>query len=106
MPVRRSDLSNASFRPCLGDDNATFICHSVYAVDGVRYGVIDCTIRTAKYSTAPAALSMDKTYTITYAGGGDDGTDPGVTVTEATTGKLFRIIDSDTAAKTVTYIDA
>ena len=103
MPVRRSDLSNTSFRPCLGDEPATFICNSVYTVDGLRYGVIDCTIRTAKYTTAPTSLSTDKTYTITYTG---DGANPGVTVTEATTGKLFRIIDSDSAAKTVTYIDA
>lgn len=106
MPVRRGNLSNPSFSVAFESDPALFICESVADIDGRHYGVINCGIRTAKCTNVPANVNSTDTYTITFAGGGDDGTDPNVIATKATTGVLFRIIDSDPDNNTITYIKA
>ena len=101
MPVMRFELTDRKFVPCIEGAPAFFVCSSIITRGGVRYGVIDCTIRTVKYTTAPP-ISVASTYTITANGG----TDYGVTVTEANTGILFRIIDQNSVEKTITFINA
>ena len=102
MPVMRDDVTDTVFSPCPEGVPAFFVCSSIITRGGVRYGVIDCTIRTGKYTTLAKPISFYKTYAITAIGD----TDPGVTVTEATTGVLFRIIDQNSVEKTITYINA
>lgn len=100
MPVH---IKNSIFGTCPENAPAILVCRKIFIDNGVRYGVIDCTIRTAKCTAVPASIDVNKTYTITYTGGGPN---PGVTVTQSDAGKLFRIIDADSTAETVTYIDA
>lgn len=106
MPVRRGNLANKSFSVAFENDPALYICESVAVIDGKHYGVITCSICTAKCTNVPANVNSTDTYTITFAGGGDDGTDPNVIATKATTGVLFRIIDADPDSNTITYIKA
>ena len=102
MPVTRFAFkTNKVFKQCLEGEPAIFVCQKIFIDNGVRYGVIDCSIRTVKYTTVPLMLKADTTYNITA---GVDGVD--TSVTESTTGKLFRIIDQDKINKTITYIDA
>lgn len=112
MPVSRGDLKNRVFGPALEEEPAIFVCRKIFIDNGVRYGVIDCSIRTVKYTELPSGISVGPTFHITAGNGGDDGLDPSVTVTAVTpetvsnTEKLFRIIDQDSVHKTITYIDA
>ena len=106
MPVRRGNLSNPSFSVAFENDPALYICESIAVINGKTYGVITCDICTAKCTNVPANVNSTDTYTITFAGGGDDGTDPNVVATKATTGVLFRIIDADPDNHTITYIKA
>lgn len=108
MPVKRGNLTNSVFSPSIENEPAILVCRKIFIDNGVRYGVIDCSIRTVKYNytTTPDLLVMDRTYTITAGNGGSDGTDPSVNVAEADTGVLFRIIDQDSYNKTITFISA
>ena len=101
MPVMRFDLADRVLVPCIKGMPALFVCSSIITRGGVRYGVIDCTIRTVKYTTIPD-IRLERTYTITASGGADNG----VTVAEANTGMLFRIIDQNSVEKTITFINA
>ena len=65
--------------------------------------MIDFSVRTAKYPPMQSEFNTTKTYNIVA---GDDSSDPTVSVTESTSGILFRIIDQDTVNKTITYINA
>lgn len=103
MPVFRGNVKDRMFKPCIANDPAILVCRKIFIDNGVRYGVIDCTIRTAKCTSLPYILSVNKTYTITYTG---NDMYPEVTVTESNTGKLFRIIDIDTRENMFKYIDA
>ena len=102
MPVMRFEMEDQKFVPCREGIPAVFVCSSVMTRGGVRYGVIDCTIRTVKYTTLTAPIGLNKTYAIT-ASGMEDGS---VTVNEASTGMLFRIIDQNSVEKTITFINA
>lgn len=105
MPVTRVDLKDKVFKPCTAGVPAMFVCRKIFIDNGVRYGVIDCSIRTVKYTNVPTGMSVGPAYHITTGDG------LSVTVTE-TTGtenihdKLFRIIDQNSYNKTITYIDA
>ena len=102
MPVMRFELTDNILVLCPKDIPALFVCSSIITRGGVRYGVIDCTIRTVKYNTLTTPIYPSRTYAITGSGNADTG----VTVTEASTGILFRIIDQNSADKTITYINA
>ena len=103
MPVSRGKLKNKVFDKCREGEPAIFVCRKVFIDNGVRYGVIDCSIRTVRYTELPVDVSDGPTYNIVK---GVYGSYPSVTVTESTTGKLFRIIDQDSVNMTITYIDA
>lgn len=102
-PVMRFELTDTEFAPCPEGYPALFVCSSIITQGGVRYGVIDCTIRTVKYTTLTKPINVSRTYSITVS---SDHTDPSVTVTEASTGVLFRILDQNSVDKTITYINA
>ena len=102
MPVIRYELEDQIFVPCPEGLPAFFVCNSIINRGGVRYGVIDCTIRTVRYTTIPTPIEIATTYAITASGD----TDHGVTVTAASTGMLFRIIDQNSIEKTITFINA
>ena len=103
MPVYRPNLKSNLVMPCPQGAPALFICQKIFIENGVRYGVIDVSIRTAKYTSSQSEFHVDKTYNIVA---GEDISNPTVSVTEATSGIRFRIIDQDTVNKTITYIDA
>ena len=105
MPVIRFEVEDQKFVPCPEGLPALFVCSSIITRGGVRYGVIDCTIRTVKYTTIPS-ISFAETYAINAGKRGPDGTDPSVVVTAASTGILFRIIDQNSVEKTITFINA
>ena len=102
MPVMRYELTDQKLVPCPKGAPAFFVCSSIITRGGVRYGVIDCTIRTVKYTTLTAPIRLSATYAITASG--EEGV--GVTVNEASTGILFRIIDQNSDEKTITFINA
>lgn len=102
MPVYRPSLTSNLILPCRAGAAAIFVCQKIFIDNGVRYGVIDCSIRTAKYKSL-TTIDVGKTYNIIA---GDDSSDPSVRVNESNSGILFRIIDQDTVNKTITYIDA
>lgn len=104
MPVYRPNLTSNLVVPCPSGFPAIFVCQKIFIDNGVRYGVIDFSVRTVKYSAAHAEFNVSKTYSIVA---GDDSSDPTtVYITETTSEIRFRIIDQDTVNKTITYIDA
>ena len=103
MPVYRPNLTSNLFQPCPAGAPAVFVCQKIFIDNGVRYGVIDCSIRTVKYPYHHVEFDVGKTYNIVA---GDDSSNPVVFVTENTSGILFRIIDQDTVNQTITYIGA
>ena len=102
MTVYRPNLTSNLVLPCPAGAPAFFVCQKIFIDNGVRYGVIDCSIRTAKYKSL-TNIHVNKTFKIIA---GNDSSDPSVVVTESDSGILFRIIDQDTVNKTITYIDA
>lgn len=103
MPVYRPNLTSNLALPCPKGYYALFVCQKIFIDNGVRYGVIDCSVRTVKYPATNAEFDVTKTYSIVA---GDDSSDPTVSITETTSGGRFRIINQDIVNKTITYIDA
>ena len=103
MPVYRPNLTSNLVLPCPAGRPALFVCQKIFIDNGVRYGVLDFSVRTVKYPATNTEFDVTKTYSIVA---GNDSSDPTVSVTEATSGVLFRIINQDTVNKTIMYIDA
>lgn len=106
VPVVRANWTHpdgGSFKYATANEDACMVCGAVYEIDGKRCGRIDCGIRTANYQvdSDPGLIQPNVVYKIK---GLDEG--GGVSVTRANDGIGYYIIDADSAANTITYINA